>query len=96
MARYRGSVPVKGHIHHVEVDGYYFLRTSIRVDDRIVASRGPLHLSFSFPFRIDGTPVTMRWIPVGLTYDCRVLADSNVALGPGETGSTRRVLACHA
>jgi hypothetical protein len=80
MARYRGSVQVKGRTHTVEVDGYYFLRTSIRVDGPIVASRGPMNLSFAFPFRIDGTPVTMRWIPVGLTYDCRVIADQNVAL----------------
>jgi hypothetical protein len=80
MARYRGSVPLKGRSHDVEVDGYYFLRTSIRVDGRIVASRGPMNLSFAFPFRIGGTPVTMRWIPAGLTYDCRVIADQNVAL----------------
>jgi hypothetical protein len=80
MARYRGSVQVKGRTHTVEVDGYYFLRTSIRVDGLIVASRGPMNLSFAFPFRIDGTPVTMRWIPLGLTYDCRVIADQNVAL----------------
>ncbi|MEO8033974.1 MAG: hypothetical protein ABI837_06035 [Acidobacteriota bacterium] len=80
MARYRGSVQVKGRVHDVEVDGYYFLRTSIRVDGRVVASRGPMNLSFAFPFRIDGTPTTMRWIPVGLTYDCRVIADQNVAL----------------
>jgi hypothetical protein len=80
MAHYRGSVAVKGRTHEVEVDGFYFFRTSIRVDGLVVASRRPMNLSFQFPFRIDGMAVTMWWIPRGLTYDCRVIADQNVAL----------------
>lgn len=65
------------------------LRTSVRVDGQVVASRRPMNLSFAFPFRIDGSPVTMRWIPAGLTYDCRLIADQNVALaGLARTGQS--------
>jgi uncharacterized protein YjeT (DUF2065 family) len=82
MPQYRGTVQVKGRSHSVDVDGNYAFRTSIRVDGLVVATRGPMNLSFAFPFRIDGVPVTMRWIPVGLSYECRVIADQNVALSP--------------